>query len=463
VTLGWRVPRWRSDIPAEKFHLLAEKISSDRGQSIFEADPVPKRLHRRLSRKLLESKRRPRDTLIARAGELQEGNMMTNLIRSFKAKAAACICLALVSIGAGQTTPVSLHGLLKVKGNRIVNKDGQPVTLHGMSMYAWANQGLQYYNATAVRRLVQEWKCTVIRIPILPARVSTQKAQLRTVVDACIANGVYAIIDWHSMENANADAASAFFKEMATAYGNTPNVMYEPWNEPVQETWPTIKAYHEKVIKAIREVDPDNIIICGNPQWDQRSDLAAASPITISTNIAYSVHFYAATHRQSMRNYAATALSKGIALFSTEYGTSEASGSGNFDAAETRLWWDFLHENGVGTANWSVSALGETSAAFKTGTSSTDWTDADLKPSGTLVKAFIQSKYQGTVGIDAEGSRRARQALDQERFLPSEGTAEDAYTVIGSRITRVKARAGCGVSILRRSPNGNALSVTLSR
>lgn len=325
------------------------------------------------------------------------------------ARNAALLSLAFLSSTPAQVTPVGLHGRLKVQGNRIVNQHGQPVALHGMSMYAWAEQGLRFYNATAVRRLAQEWKCTVIRIPILPRSVASQAPLVRTVVDACIANGIYAILDWHAMEAAQAGPASEFFTRMAEAYGNTPNVMYEPWNEPVREGWPDIKAYHEQVIRAIRAVDPDNVIICGNPQWDQRPDLAAADPIAISGNIAYSIHFYAASHRQGLRNNGATALSRGIALFSTEYGTSEASGNGAFDPAETRLWWNFFQANGIGSANWSVSALGETSAAFNPGTSATSWNDADLKPSGRLVKEFIQSQYLSTMatGVHVKPVRRA--------------------------------------------------------
>lgn len=45
----------------------------------------------------------------------------------------------------------------------------------------------------------------LLRIPILPARVSTQKAQLEAVADARKTNGINAIIDWRSMENAQAD------------------------------------------------------------------------------------------------------------------------------------------------------------------------------------------------------------------------------------------------------------------
>jgi hypothetical protein len=44
--------------------------------------------------------------------------------------------------------------------------------------------------------------------------------------------------------------------------------MYESWNEPVQEAWPVIKAYHEAIIAKIRVLDPDIIIFCGSRHWD---------------------------------------------------------------------------------------------------------------------------------------------------------------------------------------------------
>ena len=378
----------------------------------------------------------------------------------------AAFGLCLFSQGLSQVTPVSVHGQLRVQGNRIVDKNGTAVALNGMSMYAWAQQGLQFYNATAVKRLVDEWKCTVIRIPILPGNVSSQTNLVKTVVDACIANGIYAIIDWHSMEAAQSGPASEFFKSMATAYGTTPNVMYEPWNEPVQENWATIKAYHEKVIQAIRAIDPDNIIICGNPNWDQHPEIAAADPITSSTNIAYSVHFYAATHKQSLRTASAAALAKGAALFSTEYGTSEASGSGTFDAAETQLWWTFLQANGIGSANWSMSALGETSAAFKDGTSSTTWTDANLKPSGVLVKAFIISRYNATVGIRPQSLRSRADAGPEAAALFGDAGAVPAevYTLDGTHIRPVVQKVPAnGYFLVPARSTGKSQGIALIR
>ena len=309
------------------------------------------------------------------------------------------VCLTFVLIGFGQQTFAGIHGRLSVKGNKIVDKNGEPVALHGMSLYPWASQGTQFYNAGAINHLAQDWKCTVIRIAILPGAYrrnpTNEINKLKTVVDACIANGIYAIIDWHSMAGAQRDVASAqsFFTAVADAYGKTPNIIYEPWNEPVQESWAVIKAYHEAVITKIRAIDPDNIIVCGSRNWDQQPAEASRDPITISTNIAYSIHFYSGSHRQPLRNNGSAALENGVALFATEYGTSSSSGNGGYDPAETQLWWSWLDKNQISSANWSVAALGETSAAFKPGASATGpWPDEMLKPSGLLVRNYILSK-----------------------------------------------------------------------
>jgi len=311
----------------------------------------------------------------------------------------AGVCLAMASAVAAAETFVQKHGRLSVKGNKVVDKDGNPTTLHGMSLYCWAEQGTRFFNASAINHLAQDWKCTVIRAAILPRdykrNPAREIAKVKTVVDACVANGIYAVIDWHSMAGAQRDLASAqaFFTAVANLYGKTPNVMYEPWNEPVQESWPVIKAYHEAVIAKIRPIDPDGIVVCGSRHWDQECAEASKDPITNSKNIAYSIHFYAATHRDSLRRNGAAALNNGIALFASEYGASSATGGGAYDPAETKVWWDWLDANGISSANWSVAALDETSAAFRPGTNAIGpWTDEMLKPSGKLVRDYLISK-----------------------------------------------------------------------
>src|SRR5271157_3054332 len=344
--------------------------------------------------------------------------------------ALACACLALASSVLADDTFVQKHGRLSVKGNKIVDKDGNPTTLHGMSLYCWAQQGWQYFNTSAINHFAQDWKCTVIRIAILPRAYKNNPTKeidkVKSVLDACIANGIYGIIDWHSMRGAQNDVASsqAFFSAVATAYGKTPNIMYEPWNEPEQESWPVIKKYHEAIIAKIRPIDPESIIICGNRHWDQECAEASKDPITSSKNIAYSIHFYAATHRQSLRNNGATALRNGFTLFCTEYGTSSATGGGAYDPAETKKWWTWLDENDVGCANWSAAALGETSAAFKPGASATGpWTDDMLKPSGLLVRDYIISKATLPEFKGASAAKKQTATIDSD-YVPIATTPE---------------------------------------
>jgi endoglucanase len=312
----------------------------------------------------------------------------------------AIASLGLAAASFGQPTFVDIHGSLSVKGNKIVDQHGSPTTLHGMSMYCWAEGGTKFYNPSAINHLVRDWKCSVIRIAVLPhaykINPGKELERVKTVIDACIANGVYAIIDWHSMKGAQNDipSAQAFFSTVARAYGKTPNIMYEPWNEPEQESWPVIKAYHEAIIATLRPIDPDNIIICGNRKYDENCAEASEDPITCTSNIAYSIHYYAATHKQWLRDDGAIALKNGVALFATEYGTTRADGNGMCDLAESQRWWDWLDANNVGCANWSVADMTETSAAFQPGTSATGpWTDPMLKRSGLIVRNYIMSKH----------------------------------------------------------------------
>src|SRR5690606_33647678 len=91
-----------------------------------------------------------------------------------------------------------------------------------------------------------------------------------------------------------------------------------------------VKPYHERVIGAIRAVDPDNLVIAGSPSWSQDVDLAAADPLAFD-NLAYTLHYYAGTHRQELRDKGDAALAAGQTLLITEFGTVEATGDGPID------------------------------------------------------------------------------------------------------------------------------------
>ena len=317
----------------------------------------------------------------------------------------------LVSVPLLAQSPVEVNGALSVSGNRIVNSNNEVVSFSGTSLF-WSNDGWggeKYYNAAVVDWLQSDWDIGIIRAAMgvdetggyiqYPA---SNKSKVTTVVDAAIANGVYVIIDWHShhAENYQSEAIS-FFQQMAQTYGNTPNVIYEIYNEPLgSASWSgQVKPYAEAVIGAIRAIDPDNLIIVGTPTWSQDVDVASNDPITGYSNIAYTLHFYAGTHTQYLRDKATTALNNGIALMVTEWGTVNASGDGAVAEASTQQWVDFMKANDLTNANWSINDKAEGASALKPGTSTSGiWADSDLTASGLLVRDIVRNWDGGGTG-----------------------------------------------------------------
>ena len=387
--------------------------------------------------------------------------------------AAFIVAVWLCGISFGQQTFSGIHGQLSVKGNRIVDKNGDPIALHGMSMFHWDSQGSMFYNASAINHLAQDWKCTAIRIPIMPSDYQNNAAsavnEIRTVVDACIANGIYAIVDWHPGNNEDPNMANArqFFTTMAAAYGTTPNIMYEPWNEPNgnYNDWATyVKPYDDSLVKTIRAVDPHNIVICGTPTWSQDVDVASHSPITNFSNVAYTLHFYAASYKQWLRDKLDTALNNGIAIFVTEYGSCENTGSGVFDSVETRIWWNHIDSNYIGCTNWAVETNSETAAVFNSSASATGpWTIANLTVPGIFVMNYIMSQYQGlTVGVLPNGQKLQQHAnvATIKGLLTGAGTQASIYTINGVRCS-AGSKLPNGLYIVRDQGNSAVTSLMM--
>merc|ERR1711963_486968 len=67
----------------------------------------------------------------------------------------------------------------------------------------------------------------------------------------------------------------------------------------------------------------------------QDVDEASRDPVN-GQNLAYMIHFYANTHRGELRNKVSAALSNGVAVFATEWGTCSADGNGQLDLGETQ-------------------------------------------------------------------------------------------------------------------------------
>ena len=282
-------------------------------------------------------------------------------------------------------SPVEYYGEMIVKGNEIVGaKTDSCVQVTGMSFF-WSNWSQRFYTAEMVEKMADEYSCEVVRASygIQDSGVPHDKSdvdRIKTVVDAAIDNGVYVILDWHShgAQN-NPEEAVDFFGMMAEEYGSYDNVIFELYNEPKNVDWPTVKEYAEIVIPEIRK-HSDNLIIVGSPTWSQDVDIASEDPVD-GENIAYALHFYAGTHKASLRSKAERALDNGIALFVTEWGSVDSSGNGAIDYDSTAEWINWMNENNISWCNWAVNDKDESSSIFNT---AGDYTEA-----GNLLKYII--------------------------------------------------------------------------
>jgi endoglucanase len=300
----------------------------------------------------------------------------------------------------GRKAPALRHGQLRVEGATLLDAQGAPVTLRGKA-FGWDNWWPQFYNAEVVKWLRDDWCVDVVRpaMGIEPdgaylANPEASKQRITAVVDAAIQAGVYVIIDWHA-HNLHEKEAVEFFSEMAERYGKHPHVLYEIFNEPEKdETWPQVKAYAAAVMTAIRRHDPDNVVIVGSPEWDQRIDLVAADPIVGQINVMYSVHFYAGTHGQWLRDRTQAAIGAGIPVFVTESSGAEASGQGQNAYDEWQKWIDFMEKNRVSYLNYSVSdKAGETISVLVPGARSNGgWSENELTESGRWVRKLLRAR-----------------------------------------------------------------------
>ena len=287
---------------------------------------------------------------------------------------------------------------LTVNGSKLLGDSGNPVVLRGISTHGLQWFG-QFANPSAVKWIRDDWQMPLIRAAMMIAPndngyiVNRGLASAVTkLVDSAIELGMYAMIDWHILSDNNPNTykteAISFFTDMAKRYGNTPNVIFEICNEPNGDvTWQRdIKPYAQELIAVIRQYAPKNIIIVGTPTWSQDVDIVAESPLT-GPNIMYALHFYAGTHKQDLRNRADQALAKGLPIFVTEWGVSDASGGGGVFIDEANRWLDFLAKRQISWVNWNLSDKNESSSALMPGAKPTgSWTTQELSESGRFVR-----------------------------------------------------------------------------
>ena len=320
-------------------------------------------------------------------------------------KIAIVLCASLLTLACSQS-PKQLPPL-QVQGTTLT-AGGEAVTFRGVS-YGWHNIWPRFYNEASAQRLVKEWN-----VPILRAAIGADdhaKADnpgihggymgepefaldcLYKVMDGAIEAGAYIIVDWHS-HVLHLEEAKEFFTQVATRYKDCNNVIYELYNEPVEDSWEELKAYAEELIQVITGISTVHpLILMGCPHWDQDIHLVAESPLIGFSNVMYTVHFYAATHGDYLRERTEAAVKKGIPVFISECGATEASGDGKIDPVSEEKWIQMCERLGISWVCWSLSDKNESSSMLlPRATATGPWPDDVIKDYGKLVKQLLK-KY----------------------------------------------------------------------
>lgn len=312
----------------------------------------------------------------------------------------------------------SVCGALSVNGTQLVDENGSPVQLRGISTHglAWFPS---YVNEDAFKQFRQDWNVNVMRLAMYTHEnggycTDGNKDNLKNIiyngVQYATENDMYVIIDWHVLQEQNPnrykEEAKKFFNDMSSRYKDNNNIIYEICNEPNGGvSWSEIKSYAEEIIGVIRANDENAVILVGTPNWSQRVDEAAKDPITGYDNIMYTLHFYAATHKDDLRNTMVNAINDGLPVFVSEYGICDASGNGSLDKNSAQKWVDTMNEYGVSYVCWALANKNESAALIKSSCSKTSqFGDDDLSESGKWLYQTLTNK--ATVGNSNDVSSR---------------------------------------------------------
>ncbi len=291
---------------------------------------------------------------------------------------------------------------LHVEGVALLNADGDTVVLNGPSL-GWHSNWGRFYNDSTVKALKENWGANITRAAIGAHKsgdcVNTYDADsayavnlAMKAIDAAIANDMYIICDWHSHNNTLADAKN-FFTVITEKYGDSPNILYEIWNEPLEIPWQEIKDYAQELIPVIRKNAPNSVIIVGTPKWDQDVDVAAESPLEFP-NLLYSLHYYAGTHKDWNRDKATKAIEAGLPIIISECGSMDHTGDGPIDYESWQQWMEFADKHNVSVLMWDIADKDETCSMIASTASDNGmlWSEDDLKEWAKLARKTIKER-----------------------------------------------------------------------
>lgn len=267
--------------------------------------------------------------------------------------------------------PVSLHGKLKKYGNNIVDKNNNQYQLRGIGTHAL----LQYTNLHTLKmfQCLKDWGVNCIRISVYLSDFNFQysdgqtyygyisqpdatKAEIEKIVDLCVQVGIYAILDWHTMQGEHVNSvlkyqteAVEFFEYYADKYADVPNVLYELQNEPYNVTQASLSAYVKAEHDAILEYATDPVMIVGCSNINTNTMVSWIENVGIY-DVFYSNHVY----KDDLSTYSFSGFMS-IPHMMTEWSNASESSESTGDNTGVNLFMDTMFNQKISNMSWKLT------------------------------------------------------------------------------------------------------------
>ena len=211
---------------------------------------------------------------------------------------------------------------LSVRGNRIIDADGNPRILRGVAVIdplLWRDYrfGSARLGESHFRKLAEDWNVSIVRVPIHPDLFAADPDYLRKYVDPIVewgrAYGMYVFLGYHAHGNPltletedtpwgfeapwqgnpyNPDRILAIgaLRAMASRYRDD-GVIFGSFNEPAFITWRDWRPVAEELVDAVHAINPDALVTVSGVNFASDLSGVIADPVE-RANVVYEIHPY---------------------------------------------------------------------------------------------------------------------------------------------------------------------------
>lgn len=215
--------------------------------------------------------------------------------------------------GQSQTSSLSQ---ISVKGNRFVTADGKPIVFHGLNASDPDKLDREGHWDKTYFAEIKKWGANLVRLPVHPTAwrkrgVEDYLKLLDKGVELASEQGLYVVIDWHSIGNLKTEMymlpmyettrkeTYEFWRTIAKHYnGNTTVAFFELFNEPTimrgelgNCSWKEWKAINEEIITIIRACGSTAVPLVAGFNWAYDLKDVVKDPIN-AEGIGYVSHPY---------------------------------------------------------------------------------------------------------------------------------------------------------------------------